>query len=358
MDSQTSLHFSYDNPRMNIKRLLFFTCILGCLVLLLLNYSLIQYSLRMAAGQLNIVWNSKPIDEVLQDVSVPDSVKQKLNLVLSIKKFATDSLGMKPSENYSTFFDQQGKPVLWVVSASEKFQLKEFEWDFPFLGKVPYKGFFDRQLAENEKQKLIKEGYDVELGTTSGWSTLGWLKDPIMSEMLKRSEGALANLIIHELTHENIFITDKVTYNENLASFVGEQGAVFFLESKYGKESMPVKQYKAKLGDTELFQQHILTGAQSLKKLYSSFNKNMSLEEKDSLKKLLITKILNAADSLPYSEYHQKFQRNTDEINNVFFLDYITYDSQKEEHKHILKNQYQGQFKKYFQYLLTLSEKQ
>ena len=66
--------------------------------------------------------------------------------------------------------------------------------------------------------KLKASGLDVEYSSVSGWSTLGWFGDPILSNMLKRNVGSLADLIIHELTHGTIYIKNEVEYNENLGN--------------------------------------------------------------------------------------------------------------------------------------------
>ena len=118
---------------------------------------------------------------------------------------------------------------MWVVMACEPFALKPKEWKFPIIGSVPYKGFFKKERAEALKAELEKEGWDVMVRNPGGWSTLGWFTDPILSKMLMRSEGDLANLIIHEMSHATIFVKDSVEFNENLATFIGDRGAELFL---------------------------------------------------------------------------------------------------------------------------------
>ena len=83
---------------------------------------------------------------------------------------------------------------MWVVTASNAFDIKPYEWEFPILGKLSYKGFFIRKEAEKEAEKLKKMGLDTDIGSAGGWSTLGLFRDPILSEMLRKKEGALANL--------------------------------------------------------------------------------------------------------------------------------------------------------------------
>ena len=107
------------------------------------NFSLVLYGIDQFKGQMLIVLNARNMQDVIDDASVPDSVKQKIYFIEKVKKFATDTIGLNPSENYTTFYDQKDKPLLWVITASEPFEIKVHEWKFPLLGKVTYKGFFD-----------------------------------------------------------------------------------------------------------------------------------------------------------------------------------------------------------------------
>ena len=84
-------------------------------VLLWFNRPLIEYALGQAVGQLRIIMNAVPIREVLEDPSVPDRVKGQLSLIEMVRKFAIDSLGILPNKNYTTFYDQKGHDLLWLV---------------------------------------------------------------------------------------------------------------------------------------------------------------------------------------------------------------------------------------------------
>jgi Putative aminopeptidase len=217
--------------------------IVPLLIFFVINNELCGYGLRQLKGQLNIVMNSRDIVDVLGDAQVPDSIKIKLRLIQEIREFAFDSLGLTRNENYTTFFDQQGQRLMYVVTASERYCLKPHLWHFPVIGAVGYKGFFREDLAKHEAERLKAQGYDVHVGGASGWSTLGWLKDPVLSQMLTLEEGDLAELIIHELLHGTIYIPDNTEWNENFATFVGEEGAKLFLKSKYGPSSKQELEY-------------------------------------------------------------------------------------------------------------------
>ncbi|MBK7966761.1 MAG: aminopeptidase [Bacteroidetes bacterium] len=106
------------------------------------NFRLVNYGVAQLKGQLKILYDAEPIETKLSDATFPDSLKAKLRLIQEIKKFANDSLGLVVSKNYTKVYDQKGKPVLWVITASRAFSMKAYEWNFPFLGNVSYKGFF------------------------------------------------------------------------------------------------------------------------------------------------------------------------------------------------------------------------
>ena len=77
------------------------------------NYRLIEYGFGQAKGQFEILWEAREIEEALHDPAFPDSLKETLILVDEIKKFAVDSLGLKPNRNYETIYDQNGEEILW-----------------------------------------------------------------------------------------------------------------------------------------------------------------------------------------------------------------------------------------------------
>ncbi|MEL7005066.1 MAG: aminopeptidase, partial [Bacteroidota bacterium] len=63
-----------------IKKILLVVAIVAT-ILVIWNYQLISYGIGQGIGQLKIVWNARPVNEYLQDVNVPDSIKQKLRFI-------------------------------------------------------------------------------------------------------------------------------------------------------------------------------------------------------------------------------------------------------------------------------------
>lgn len=298
-------------------------------------------------GQASIIYQAVPIEDVLMDPSLNDSIKNKLELIASIRRFAIDSLGLKDSKNYTTYYDQKGKPVLWVLTASDTYKLKAYQWNFPVVGEVSYKGFFIEQKGLLEDSLLRMEGYDTDYGPVSAWSTLGWFRDPILSGMLKRSEGQLAELIIHEMTHSTLYVKSDVNFNENLASAVGEAGAVHFLNFYFGKESKELNGYLQRKEDSDLFTIHMLNAAKILDTLYTRIE-GLEADLKYQFKYDRIQEIVNAIDTIQFhvpGRYQSMFKKQLP--NNAYFLSFVRYDAQKSEMRNELKNVYHDNIAKY-----------
>ncbi|MCS7018877.1 MAG: aminopeptidase [Cytophagales bacterium] len=320
-------------------------------MLIIWQRELLAYVWMQACGQLKIIWEARPIEEVLSDATLPDSLKQKLQLIQEIRRFAEDSLGLNPSDNYTTFYDQQGKPILWTLTACPPYQLQAYEWHFPLLGSFSYKGFFDLSKAKAEERRLQAQGYDTAIEEVLGWSTLGWLKDPILSNFLQRSTGHLAELIIHELTHGTLYVPNNVEYNENLATFVGYQGALSFLRYKYGENSAEMQEYIHTTNDKKRFIAFVLQAANSLDSLYRSFPISMSEGEKAAAKQRHIAKIVQALDTVSFASdrYRNYF---TDFIpNNTFFMEFMRYNRQQNVFQEEFYQKFGGNFKQYWAHL-------
>jgi predicted aminopeptidase len=316
----------------------------------------VKYGIMQARGQLHIVMNAVPIDVALKDTIFPDSLKQKLLLVNEIKGFAIKELGLKNSSNYTTVYNQNGKPLLIVLTASDAYQLKPYQWHFPVLGNVPYKGFFDFNIGKKEAKELKAKGYDVDLGEVSAWSTLGWFKDPILSGMLERSEGYLANVIIHEMTHATMYVKNDVDFNENLANFIGSKGAELFLAYKYGKESKEYMHYKTQNYDDSLFSDYMVEGCKRLDSLYSHLKSDSPKAEKDTLKHEVIRSILSGIKELNVIDttLYYKISRKKTIPNNAWFLQFRRYNAKQNSFEKEFHSIYQDDFKKYLEHLKSI----
>lgn len=193
---------------------------------------------KQGAGQLDLILNSRSVEDVAADPATSDEARRKLELIRDLKEFGERVMGLTPSKNYTSVYDTGGRPVTWIVTACRKDRFEPHTWWFPIVGTVPYKGHFAPEDAKAEAEGLEAEGLDVQVSPAGAYSTLGYFNDPILSTMYKYPDEELASLILHELTHGTIFLPDGVEFNEGLASFVGWQGALEFFRRRDGAGSL------------------------------------------------------------------------------------------------------------------------
>lgn len=334
-----------------IKRSLL-ALLLIIVALVIIYWELVVYGFRQGKGQFTIIWNARPVEEFMKDPMFPDSLKTKLHLIERVRKYAIDSLGLKDTENYKTLYDQKGEEIMWVVTACEPFRFKPKEWTFPILGAVPYKGFFIKEKAIELRNELDKEGWDTSIRNPGGWSTLGWFTDPILSGMLERSEGDLANLIIHEMVHSTIFVKDSVDFNENLATFIGDRGTEKFLLSTYGEQSKEYADYVQLDVDFTRYSNHMLRGTELLDSLYKTMKDSDSIEVKKKLKKEAIQKIVNALDTLTLLKHQKPSERFRERLpNNTYFINMKRYQEKQETFWDDYKANFHSDLKYYIKFL-------
>ena len=228
----------------------------------------VGYLYQLGKGQVALLWRAKPIDAVLQGDALSPDQRAKLELVQAIREFAQREIGLNPSQNYTAYVDIGRGPVSWSLVVCPTDRLEPLEWWYPIVGTVPYRGYFDRATAEKARDEYIAEGYDTYLRPVGAYSTLGWFSDPVVSPMLRYSEGDLADLIIHELTHATVWVKGDVAFNEGLASFVGEAGALMWLQR--GDDAQAVQQMSDERADRVVFRKFMRDIAARLQSLYRS----------------------------------------------------------------------------------------
>lgn len=218
----------------NLKIFLLLLC-----SLLLTGCGQFLYISKLGWHQSFITFQSIPIQEVLRDEGFGEREKQKIQLVQKVKRFGEEKIGLKSTGSYTKYFEMK-RPVLYILTVSEKDCLRLYQWNFPILGKVTYKSFFTLEGALQEKKVFEGKGYDTYLQPVAAYSTLGWLKDPIFSAMLEWDEPTLVNIILHEMVHSTIYFKGETDLNEQLATFIGDKGSLLFLREEYGSGSKEV----------------------------------------------------------------------------------------------------------------------
>lgn len=190
------------------------------------------YYVQAAKGQWELTRKRAPIVDVLADEETPDALAARLRLVQEARQFAIDTLGLPDNDTYRTYADIERDYVVWNVFAAPEFSLEPKTWCFPVAGCVGYRGYFDKADAEREAARLADKGFDIAVGGVPAYSTLGKLKDPVLSSMMRWDNVQLVATLFHELAHQVLYVKGDSAFNESFATAVEEFGVQRWLEER------------------------------------------------------------------------------------------------------------------------------
>ncbi|GHV85748.1 hypothetical protein AGMMS50230_13560 [Spirochaetia bacterium] len=287
------------------------------------------YTLKQGNTMLGYLGHAIPLEELSASAdSDPANTAAFVKRVMDIRRFAMEELGLKESKNYTRYVELDRDYLAAVVSACAADSFTRHEWRFPVVGTVPYKGFFDSEDAKKEAARLKAEGLDVWIRGVDAFSTLGWFRDPLYSYMKNYTDYQLADLIIHELLHATVFVRGRVQFNEQLAEFVGTQGARLYIESRYGTGSGEYQSIDRSAADGLAFRRFLSELGAELETLYSrtDLNREAKLAEKE--------RIIKAAQERFDHEYETRFQSDNYRgfaklpVNNAYLDLYRLYNEE------------------------------
>ena len=294
---------------------------------LLVNGCSPVYVLRVGWGQARLIRARIPIEKVLEEGSLLPEEEAKIRLILEVKSYAREKLGLKPSSNYTDFVQVKEKGVSYALSACPQDSLEPYQWWFPIVGNIPYLGFFSKETAMKEKKRLNVQGYDTYLREVVAYSTLGWFRDPIFSSMLSYNEVQLADLIFHELFHGTVFVKDRMDFNESLATFVGQQGAITFFCNGEGEKSLQCRSARTLAHDDFHFSRFIEGLYERLHVLYNGpFSRPEKLARREEIFRRALEEFQVVRENLSTDSYSFL---NPEFLNNAFLMTLRTY------HNHI-----------------------
>ena len=264
----------------------------------------VGYVMHAAAGEIRLLSNAVPVQQVLADGSLNPSQRERLLLVSQIKAFGEEELGLKKTSSYETIYMGTTRPPVYTVAAAPKDKLALKTWWFPVVGRMPYLGFFDLKEAQDERQKLLQEDLDVIIGRAEAFSTLGWFSDPLTLNLIDGSEVDLAEIILHEMTHTTLYVKGQGEFNEGLAQTVGKWGAFLFFEKTRGPSHPQTMEAMASIEDEKLFSVFLGSVLEELQRLYDS---DLPREEKLRQREDVFRRSLERFEDLRSSLKSQKF---------------------------------------------------
>ena len=205
--------------------------------LMLSSCSSLSYYSQAAQGQLELLTDSRPIDDWLADPATNSTLRHRLESARQIRRYAIQDLKLPDNGSYTNFTNIKRPYVLWNVVATPELSLKPMQWCFPVAGCVNYRGYYSKQDAQAYAKELRKQGHDVEVGGVSAYSTLGWFSDPLVSTFINYPDAELARLIFHELAHQVVYVPGDSKFNESFATAVEQAGVEGWLD-RFGNPAM------------------------------------------------------------------------------------------------------------------------
>lgn len=283
--------------------------------------STLGYYRQSIVGHTSLMLARKPIDKVLR--SADEKLAQRLQRAIAIRRFASDSLGLPDNNSYTSYVQLKTDLPIWNVVAAEEFSLRAKQWCYPVVGCASYRGYYHKADAQSYATLMQQRGYETTLAGATAYSTLGWFADPLTSAMFRRGDAALAELIFHELAHQQLYVKNDSRFNEAFASTVGEQGAITWL-TMTGQQDL-LKRYLRELKVREDFLQLLQNTKSQLQQVYQS---DKSLPEKRKLKQQLFVQLQQQYQQLKADKWNNHGWYDgwfKQPLNNARFVAIATY---------------------------------
>ncbi|MBN1760400.1 MAG: aminopeptidase [Chitinispirillaceae bacterium] len=282
------------------------------------------YGIKQATFFLKDQARSKPIERLLQDSTLTDSTRRFFTEVERICRFAVDSVGLKNNRNYTRYVPTDSSYLLVMLSAADSISFTTKKWCYLFLGCFPLRSYYDLRDAKRVGRRLARKGYEINIDQVDAFSTLGIFTDPVYSFMQEYPVFSLASLILHEQTHATVYFKN-VQFSEELANFIGREGALRYLEAYYGSESQQYLRARRLITDRDVYLKLLRELYTRLGKLYE---RDISRVEKLKKKEVVLTDfkrlLVDRYDSLFTTELYRGVEKYS--FNNAFLAVRMTYN--------------------------------
>lgn len=191
----------------------------------------LRYYGQAVRGGLGVALGAEKIERVLARPATDAEVARQLALVQELRRYAAEQLGLRVGKRYNSYLDLGRDVAVWNVVAAPELAVVPVSWCFPIAGCVPYRGYFRRAGAERFAARMQRRGFEAAITGATAYSTLGWLRDPVLNTFLGSSDARLAGLLFHELAHASLYAPGDAPFNESFATVVEEAGVRAWLEA-------------------------------------------------------------------------------------------------------------------------------
>lgn len=199
------------------------TLLLFLILILGVGCAKFNYLYEQGVGQMSLLSTGKDNQEMLKNVRVSKTQKEKIKKIEELKKYFYKYWEKKETKIYSQTTMLKNKAVTYLVIVSPYQEIKAVENCFPLMGCFPYLGFFSLNSAKEFAKERAVEDYVTWIRPVYAYSTLGYFTDTILSSFFEYDDYELAELIFHELYHTIFFVKNQVDLNENLAMYFSER---------------------------------------------------------------------------------------------------------------------------------------
>lgn len=205
-------------------------------VLLTTACSSLSFYQQSVSGHLSLMHQRQKVNVLLDQPQTDPKLAASLRLSQEIIDFAEAHLELEAGGSYRQVVITGQTAVTWNVVAADEFSVDAKTWCFPVAGCVPYRGYFQQQQAEHFAAEMRDQGLDVIVSPAVAYSTLGWFDDPLLDTMFRYSSSQLAAVLIHELSHQKLYLGGDTAFNESFAEFVETVGMQQWLQQT-GRQS-------------------------------------------------------------------------------------------------------------------------
>jgi predicted aminopeptidase len=301
--------------------------LLGGCWLLIGGCETLGYYSQAVLGQAGLLSRRQSVPVVvseLQRTSQSDAIARRrvagLRASQEILEFAEVELALDTGNRYRSYVELTTPHVVWNVFAAPELDLQARSWCYPMIGCAPYRGYFSETRAERYANKLAARGFDVYLGGVAAYSTLGWFDDPLLSSFIDWPEANLAELLVHELAHGQVWVKGDVEFNEAFATFVGRRGATRWIEQRRG--SAAVRDYLARRHEWRSMVEFLLGTRTALQRVYLSEKSDV---DKRHEKEVVLARARACYESHKSGLGAGRYDSLMADINNAYLVSLATY---------------------------------